>query len=107
MAGFSVTYTDATVFIVASMMDVADFSDTYIGYSFSIFGIRFSRYAAELFCNGDGEIRTLDPLLAWQVLSQLSFAPFVSVSRTSTFLISYLLLLINLAATCSPMPSPA
>ena len=25
--------------------------------------------------NGDGEIRTLDPLLARQVLSQLSYAP--------------------------------
>ena len=25
-------------------------------------------------CNGDGEIRTLDPLLARQVLSQLSYA---------------------------------
>ena len=49
------------------------------GY-FSIFSIRFSRYAAELFCNGDGEIRTLDPLLARQVLSQLSYAPIVSVS---------------------------
>ena len=39
--------------------------------------------------NGDGEIRTLDPLLARQVLSQLSYAP------------------LNPAATCSPMPSPA
>ena len=27
--------------------------------------------------NGDGEIRTLDPLLARQVLSQLSYAPVV------------------------------
>ena len=27
--------------------------------------------------NGDGEIRTLDPLLARQVLSQLSYAPIV------------------------------
>ena len=26
-------------------------------------------------CSGDGEIRTLDPLLARQVLSQLSYAP--------------------------------
>ena len=39
--------------------------------------------------NGDKEIRTPDPLLARQVLSQLSYAPE------------------NLAATCSPMPSPA
>ena len=28
-----------------------------------------------VFINGDGEIRTLDPLLARQVLSQLSYAP--------------------------------
>ena len=28
-----------------------------------------------LIANGDGEIRTLDPLLARQVLSQLSYAP--------------------------------
>ena len=38
--------------------------------------------------SGDGEIRTLDPLLARQVLSQLSYAP------------------MNLATTCSPIPSP-
>ena len=30
-------------------------------------------------CNGDGEIRTLDPLLARQVLSQLSYAPITDV----------------------------
>ena len=30
-----------------------------------------------LSANGDGEIRTLDPLLARQVLSQLSYAPVV------------------------------
>ena len=44
------------------------------------FSIRFSRYSfADYFvsfiCDGDGEIRTLDPLLARQVLSQLSYAP--------------------------------
>ena len=38
--------------------------------------------------SGDEEIRTLDPLLARQVLSQLSYIPF------------------DLAATCSPPPSP-
>ena len=31
-----------------------------------------------LSASGDGEIRTLDPLLARQVLSQLSYAPMVS-----------------------------
>ena len=30
-----------------------------------------------IFSSGDGEIRTLDPLLARQVLSQLSYAPLV------------------------------
>ena len=39
---------------------------------------------------GDEEIRTPDPLLARQVLSQLSYTP-----------------INNLAPTCSPMPSPA
>ncbi len=43
-----------------------------------------------LLANGDGEIRTLDPLLARQVLSQLSYTP-----------------INNLAPTCSPMPFPA
>ena len=38
--------------------------------------------------SGDGGIRTLDPLLARQVLSQLSYTP------------------INLAPTCFPIPSP-
>ena len=53
--------------------------------------MRFSRYvwyasvSSEVFstsffplvtsANGDGEIRTLDPLLARQVLSQLSYTP--------------------------------
>ena len=39
--------------------------------------MRFSRYIAVSFQipNGDGEIRTLDPLLARQVLSQLSYTP--------------------------------
>ena len=46
-----------------------------------IFNIRFSRYgflSLDPFfqvSSGDGEIRTLDPLLARQVLSQLSYAP--------------------------------
>ena len=43
--------------------------------------MKFSKYVRALSnsfitsCNGDGEIRTLDPLLARQVLSQLSYAP--------------------------------
>ena len=43
-----------------------------------------------LSANGDGEIRTLDPLLARQVLSQLSYTP-----------------IMDPASTCFPMPSPA
>ena len=46
-------------------------------------------FPLEVLPNGDNEIRTRDPLLARQVLSQLSYTP------------------INPAATCSPMPSPA
>ena len=60
--------------------------------------MKFSKYISQqtLFSsadNGDGEIRTLDPLLARQVLSQLSYIPAFS------FFI--------LAPACSPMPSPA
>ncbi len=41
--------------------------------------MKFSRYILASDCSddGDGEIRTLDPLLARQVLSQLSYAPVV------------------------------
>ena len=39
--------------------------------SFFTFTVRFLSYSA----SGDGEIRTLDPLLARQVLSQLSYTP--------------------------------
>ena len=46
-------------------------------------------YPLEVLPNGDNEIRTRDPLLARQVLSQLSYAP------------------IDSATTYSPMPSPA
>ena len=43
--------------------------------------MRFSRYsfAKSFLCDGDGEIRTLDPLRARQVLSQLSYAPVVQL----------------------------
>ncbi len=38
--------------------------------------MKFSRYIRMItHPSGDGEIRTLDPLLARQVLSQLSYAP--------------------------------
>ena len=54
---------------------------------YEVFKVHFVRLI--YLTSGDGEIRTLDPLLARQVLSQLSYAP------------------INLAATYFPMPSPA
>ena len=77
--------------------------------------------------DGDGEIRTLDPLLARQVLSQLSYAPNLddalfssapsmglnglepSTSRLSGVRSNQLSYkpVYNLAATYFPMPSPA
>ena len=61
-----------------------------------------------LSANGDGEIRTLDPLLARQVLSQLSYTPRFSVHAKGyeQIYIKYFLFLFNPAATCSPTPSP-
>ena len=59
----------------------------YASVTSEVFGLAFFLMVTS--ANGDGEIRTLDPLLARQVLSQLSYTP------------------INPAATCSPMPSPA
>ena len=61
--------------------------------------------------NGDGEIRTLDPLLARQVLSQLSYTPiYCNQSAEQTdYLHAHqrVSFFRNLAPTCSPMPSPA
>ena len=51
--------------------------------------------------NGDGEIRTLDPLLARQVLSQLSYTPFRYPSGIGSLFFKE-----NPAATCSPISSP-
>ena len=43
--------------------------------------MQFSRYIFGTFVpNGDGGIRTLDPLLARQVLSQLSYTPIMGLS---------------------------
>ena len=43
---------------------------------YEVFNVHTVRYTVLCFWpNGDGEIRTLDPLLARQVLSQLSYAP--------------------------------
>ena len=89
------------------------------------FCMKFSRYKSHYsppysmaYCfrvNGDGEIRTLDPLLARQVLSQLSYTPIMGLSGleppTSRLSgvrsnrLSYKPIFIP-AATCFPMPSP-
>ncbi len=49
-----------------------------------MFCMEFSRYIRLFPGNGDGEIRTLDPLLARQVLSQLSYAPINGLKWTRT-----------------------
>ena len=41
---------------------------------YSVFNVHLGS-SLSLDSDGDGEIRTLDPLLARQVLSQLSYAP--------------------------------
>ena len=53
-------------------------------------GVRSNRLSYEPIGGGDERSRTVDPLLARQVLSQLSYTP-----------------IFNPAATYSPMPSPA
>ena len=55
--------------------------------------MKFSKYISQqiLFSsadNGDGEIRTLDPLLARQVLSQLSYIPICSGSHLLSHTVS-------------------
>ena len=50
-----------------------------------VFKVRGTPQAKLLSANGDGEIRTLDPLLARQVLSQLSYTP---IGCGSSFLFS-------------------
>ena len=63
------------------------FSDVLIRYRYLIFVcMELSRYLyqkANAFRNGDEEIRTLDPLLARQVLSQLSYVPVLYYNQPS------------------------
>ena len=47
----------------------------YASVSSEVFSISFFLLVTS--ANGDGEIRTLDPLLARQVLSQLSYTPII------------------------------
>ena len=84
--------------------------------------MKFSKYISQQILfpsadNGDGEIRTLDPLLARQVLSQLSYAPILMglsgleppTSRLSGVRSNQLSYdpICNLAATYFSIPSPA
>ena len=59
-------------------------------YSFQyvVFKVRGTSQAKLLSTNGDGEIRTLDPLLARQVLSQLSYTPIQSGSHLLSHAVS-------------------
>ena len=51
------------------------FSSLTLSYHFSLYEV-FKVHSTEFFLSsGDEEIRTLDPLLARQVLSQLSYIP--------------------------------
>ena len=55
----------------------------YLGLKyFSVFGFQGTNTSQTVLSemNGDGEIRTLDPLLARQVLSQLSYTPTSAIS---------------------------
>ena len=56
--------------LLVAILTVDVFSVSLYGF----FKVHFSP-AFFLLASGDGEIRTLDPLLARQVLSQLSYAP--------------------------------
>ena len=50
--------------------------------------MKFSRYIFRMFpSSGDNEIRTRDPLLARQVLSQLSYAPTFLLLSAKTCLV--------------------
>ena len=74
-----------TVSPLRSASDVLLINTSYLYFIFIgyLFCMRFSRYVSVILLlpNGDGEIRTLDPLLARQVLSQLSYAPICSFER--------------------------
>ena len=89
-------------------------------FLYAVFKVHLNAFAF----NGDGGIRTLDPLLARQVLSQLSYTPIRAsigysiypmglsglepptsrLSGVRSNRLSYKP--INLASTCFPIPSP-
>ena len=59
-----------------SLLDFRYFQDFLSVFGFQ--GTGFFGFPLPLPSSGDGEIRTLDPLLARQVLSQLSYAPILA-----------------------------
>ena len=62
---------------------------SYFHKLFDHFNVQFSRYdLCSKEHSGDGEIRTLDPLLARQVLSQLSYAPIKFGSHLLSHIVS-------------------
>ena len=64
------------------------FSSLTLSYHFSLYEV-FKVHSTELFLSsGDEEIRTLDPLLARQVLSQLSYIPIRSGSHLLSHTVS-------------------
>ena len=76
--------------------DVLLINNCYLSDIFSLYAVfkvrLFFRHQLWLLPNGDGEIRTLDPLLARQVLSQLSYTPmrFPSIYKRFHILFSIL-----------------
>ena len=72
-----------------TLTDISVIQAFCFDYALATFGCSFlSRFKC---LSGDGEIRTLDPLLARQVLSQLSYAPMlVKVSSLACLFFSFI-----------------
>ena len=72
----SVQTSEGMAYIINHFYSICGFQGTYLMYVRSTKLEKTSlSFANGLSANGDGEIRTLDPLLARQVLSQLSYTP--------------------------------
>ena len=63
-------------YLSINLLDFRYFQDFLSVFGFQ--GTGFFGFPLSLPSSGDGEIRTLDPLLARQVLSQLSYAPILA-----------------------------
>ena len=63
-------------YLSINLLDFRYFQDFLSVFGFQ--GTGFFGFLLALPSSGDGEIRTLDPLLARQVLSQLSYAPILA-----------------------------